>query len=138
VSSSKGKRSYANLFRTVRKRSRSEGDMSRTSTDRRLAKGLVANLYAGNADLGWRIIRQVGMVQGLKNVAHGKWQLVYFDDGSFAGFLMVKALEPSSDGLFPGWSSSTITAKDSQINAGVRGPSRTMGFAKWLNGHRGQ
>lgn len=111
--------------------------MSRTSADRRLAKGSLANLYAGNTELGWRILKQVPMAQGLKEVAQRKWQLLLFEDGSFAGFLMAQALQPSVDGLFPGWSPSAITAKESQINAGLSGPSRTMGLAKWLNRQRG-
>lgn len=111
-------------------------NISRTSADRRLAKGNLANLYAGNTELGWRIIKQVPIAQGLRRVAQRKWQRLYFEDGSFAGFLMAKPLELPSGGLFPGWSPSTITAKESQLNAGLYGPSRTMGLTTRLNRQR--
>ena len=110
--------------------------MSRTSADRRLAKGSLANLYAGNCDLGWRIIKQVPIEQGMKRVAQRKWQLLYFENGSFAGFLMAKPMEQETDGPFPGWSPSALRAKDSQINAGLNGSSRTMGLTRWLNRQR--
>ena len=108
--------------------------MSKTSADRRLAKGNLANLYAGDSALGWRIVKQVPIALGLKNVARSKWRLLQFEDGSIAGFQMKEGPEPTiPDGMLPGWSPATITAKESKINAGLLGPSQTLGMAEWLN-----
>ena len=101
--------------------------MSKTSADRRLAKGNLANLYAANCTQGLRIVKQVPIIQGFKNVARSKWRLIQFDDGSLAGFQIKQGPEPTiPDGMLPGWSPSTITAKESKINAGLYGPSLTM------------
>jgi hypothetical protein len=95
--------------------------MSKTSADRRLAKGNLANLYAGNSAQGWRIIKQVSIMRGLQNVARNKWRLLQFEDGRLAGFQMVKPDEPQR-GIFPGWSPASLTAKDAKILAGLYGP----------------
>jgi hypothetical protein len=111
--------------------------MGKTSADRRLAKGDLANLYAGNTAQGWRIVKQVPMAQGFEKVAQRKWRRLDFLDGSFAGFQPVEALERLSvAGKMPGWSPTTITAKESQMNAGLYGPSRTMGMTEWERLHR--
>jgi hypothetical protein len=107
--------------------------MSKTSADRRLAKGNLANLYAGDAVRGWRIVRQVPITLGLKKVARSKWRLLQFEDGSIAGFQTKEGPEPTiSDGMLPGWSPTGITAKDSKAIAGLYGPSQTSGMAEWL------
>lgn len=112
--------------------------MSRTSAERRLAKGNLTNLYAGNAEFGWRIIKQVPIVQGKRKVAQGKWALLRFEDGGLAGFLIREGPGPSSPvGQFPGWSPSAITAKESKISAGLYGASQTEGLTQWLNRQRG-
>ena len=108
--------------------------MSKTSADRRLAKGDLVNLYAGNAALGWRVVRQVPITLGLKKVAQSRWRLIPFGNGAIAGFQTKEGPEPTiSGGMLPGWSPSTITAKESQLNAGLYGPSQTLGMAEWLN-----
>jgi hypothetical protein len=107
--------------------------MSKTSADRRLGKGNLANLYTGNSELGWRIVKQVPITLGLKRVAKLKWWLFYFEDGGFAGFLIREGPERSiPDGMLPGWSGTAITAKESQINAGLCRPSQTIGLASWI------
>ena len=107
--------------------------MSRTSAERRLAKGNLVNLYAGNAALGWRVVKQVPITQGLKKVARREWWLLYFEDGTFAGFQIREGPGPTvPDGMLPGWSPTTITAKESQICAGLYGPSQTKGMTEWL------
>jgi hypothetical protein len=104
--------------------------MSRTSADRRLGKGDLTNLYTGNSARGWWIVKQVPLALGLKKVAQSKWRLLQFEDGSVSGFLMKEGPEPSlPDGQLPGWSPTAITAKESQIAAGLYGPSQTMGMA---------
>lgn len=106
--------------------------MSKTSADRRLAKGEMANLYAGNMALGLRIVKQVPMALGLEKVAQCKWQRLDFEDGSFAGFQPMESLRPQSvAGKMPGWSPSGITAKESQINAGLYGSSQTAFSTEW-------
>jgi hypothetical protein len=110
--------------------------MSKTSADRRFSKGDLANLYAGNTAQGWRIVKQVPMAQGLEKVAQRKWRRLDFLDGNFAGFQLVEALEqPSVTGKMPGWSPTAITAKESQMNAGLYGPSQTMGMTEWERLH---
>ena len=133
VSSSKGRRSYANTVPAIRNWTSSVSDMSRTSADRRLDKGNQANLYAGNTALGWRVVRQVPITLGLKKVAQSKWRLLQFEDGGIAGFQTKEGLGPTiPDGILPGWSPTTITAKESQMNAGLYGPSQTRGMGEWL------
>jgi hypothetical protein len=111
--------------------------MSKTSADRRRAKSELANLYAGNAAQGWRIVKQVPMALGLEKVAERKWRRLEFEDGSLAGFEPGEPLErPSVAGMMPGWSPTTITAKDSQVNAGLYGPSQTKGLTEWQRLHR--
>ena len=108
--------------------------MSKTSADRRLAKGNLANLYAGNSARGWRIVRQVPITLGLKKVAQSKWRLLQFEDGGIAGFQTMEGPGPTiPDGMLPGWSPATITAKESKIIAGLSGPSQTLGMGEWLN-----
>ncbi len=108
--------------------------MSKTSADRRLARGDVANLYAGNAALGWRVVRQVPITLGLKKVAQSKWRLIQFESGDIAGFQTKEGPGPTiPDGMLLGWSPSSITAKESQICAGLYGPSQTLGMGEWLN-----
>lgn len=105
--------------------------MSKTSADRRFAKGNLANLYSGNTTRGWVLVKQVPTTMGLKRVAQGKWRLLQFDDGSIAGFQLKEGPEPTiSDGMVPGWSPATITAKESKMNAGLYGPSRTLRIAE--------
>lgn len=105
--------------------------MSRTSADRRLAKGNLADLYAGNSAQGWRIVRQVPITLGLKKVAQSKWRLLQFENGSLAGFQIKEGPEPTiPDGMLPGWSTTTITAKESKIIAGLYGPSQTAGMTE--------
>jgi hypothetical protein len=111
--------------------------MSKTSADRRLAKGDLANLFVGNSEQGWRIVRQVPITLGLKKVAQSKWWLLQFEDGSIRGFLSKEGPGPTiPDGMLPGWSPTTITAKESELNAGLYGPSQTMGFTEGLRLHR--
>ena len=105
--------------------------MSRKSAERRLAKGNLANLYTGNSERGWLIVKQVPISQGLERVAQSKWWLLQFEDGSIAGFLMKEGPGPTiPDGILPGWSAATITAKESRISAGLYGPSQTAGFTE--------
>lgn len=103
--------------------------MSRTSADRRFSKGNLANLYARNSEMQLRIIKQVPIVDGFKRVAQRKWQLLYFDDDSFAGFLMAKPLDEER-GIFPGWSNAALTAKDALLLARLWWPSPTTVKAK--------
>jgi hypothetical protein len=111
--------------------------MSKSSSDRRLAKGNLANLYVGNAALGWRIVKQVPITLGLENVARSKWRLLQFEDGSIAGFQTKEGPEATiPDGMLLGWSPTGITAKESQLNAGLYGPSQTMGMTESERLHR--
>jgi hypothetical protein len=111
--------------------------MSKTSADRRLAKGNLANLYAGNTERRWLLVKQVPISMGLKKVAQSKWRLLQFEDGSIAGFQMMEGPEPTiTVGMLPGWSQPTITAKESKINAGLYGPSQTAGMTESLRLHR--
>lgn len=120
VSSNKGRRSYANTVSAIRNWPISDGPMSRTSADRRLAKGNLVNLYTGDSARGWQVAKQVPLALGLKKVAQSKWRLLQFEDGSIAGFQMKEGPQPTiPDGMLPGWSPAAITAKESKLNAGL-------------------
>lgn len=110
--------------------------MSRTSADRRLAKGNLVNLYTGDSTRGWRIVKQVPLELGLRRVAQGKWWLLQFENGSVSGFMLKEGPEVWIEGQFPGWSPTTITAKESQVSAGLYGPSQTLGFGNRKRLHR--
>lgn len=99
--------------------------MSRTSAERRLAKGDMANLYAGDMTLGWRVVRQVPMTLGFEKVAKREWRQLEYEDGSLAGFQPVEGCQPeAAAGVFPGWSPVTITVKEMQLYAGRHWTSR--------------
>lgn len=109
--------------------------MSRTSAERRRAKGTLLDVWAGDSARGWQIVRQVPVELGLRRVAQGKWRLLQFEDGTVSGFMLKEGPEVWIEGPFPGWSPSAITAKESQLNAGLYGPSETMGFKHRANLH---
>lgn len=110
--------------------------MSKSSAERRLAKGDLANLYTKGTLVGCRVVRQVPVSLALEKVALGMWRRVFYEDGSEAGFQPYAQPQPerprapqpgaSLDGSPP-----TITLTEVRMNAGEFGASRTKGMPEW-------
>lgn len=115
--------------------------MSKSSAERRLARGELANLYAKGTLVGCRVIRQVPIALALEKVALGMWRRVFYEDGSEAGFQPYAQPQPerprapqpgaSLDGSPP-----TITLTEVRMNAGEFGASRTKGMPEWKRAKR--
>lgn len=105
--------------------------MGKSRSDRRASSGELANLYATETTLGWRITNQVPMALGWEKVALRKWRAVQYDDGSFAGFQPTVAPQPGKSIPVLAGSPPTITLTEVQMNAGLFGRSRTMGMPEW-------
>jgi hypothetical protein len=103
----------------------------KSAKQRRSLNPHLANVYASNTTGGYRVVRQVPMALGLEKVALRQWRLLWFEDGSVAGFQPVEAPErASATGKMPCWSPTSITAKESQAYAGLYGPSQTMSMTE--------
>lgn len=110
--------------------------MSKSSAERRLARGDVANLYAKGTLVGCRILRQVPMATALEKVALGKWRRVFYEDGSLAGFQPYAEPQPAKShstaaGVSLDGSAPTITLTEVRMNAGEFGKSHTQGMPEW-------
>lgn len=85
------------------------------------------NLYPPDTALGWRVIRQVTPAEATKKVASGQWREVFDEHGNFWGYQVLANFKTDSD-LPSGASSTSITARECELNAGLGGRSRTMGM----------
>jgi len=85
------------------------------------------NLYPPDTTLGWRVIRQVSQAQALKKLACGQWRAVNDEQGNFLGYQVLATFKTDNE-LPSGASSTSITVNECELNAGLRGKSRTWGM----------
>ncbi len=100
----------------------------RTKAQRRACKGEL-NLYPANTTLGWRVIGTTTSQRAAAKLARGEWREVYDDSGNLLGYQILATFSTDKD-LPSGESSSSITASESQLNAGVVGVSHTEGLSE--------
>jgi len=107
--------------------------MSKTSADRRAARGVKINLFDSNISLGWRVIYQVRLSLALEKVAARQWREVWLTNGELAG---VQPLPPKQQKtlhqiLVEHLIAVTITLAELERNAGLYGRSHTLGMSEW-------
>jgi hypothetical protein len=107
--------------------------MPKTQSERRRLKGLTVNLFSTHTLLGWNVIRQVTAREALEKVALKKWREIWYENGDLAGVQPLKAEQPKTlgDVLTECLIGVTITLNEVQRNAGLFGPSHTIGMPEW-------
>jgi hypothetical protein len=107
--------------------------MPKTQSERRRLKGLTVNLFSTNTLLGWNVIRQVTAREALEKIALKKWREVWYENGDLAGVQPLKAEQHKTlgDALTERLIGVTITLNEVQRNAGLFGPSHTIGLPEW-------
>jgi hypothetical protein len=85
------------------------------------------NLYPADVTLGWRVIRRVSQARGERKLALGEWREVHDEYGNLQGYQVLATFKTDLD-LPSGASSTSITVSECELNAGLRGKSRTYGL----------
>jgi hypothetical protein len=104
--------------------------MSKDRNQRRQEKGeRSVNVYPPDTSLGWRVIYMVSALKAAERLAAGVWREVYDEYGSFWGCQVV-ANFGKDEAILSGASSTSITVSELELNAGLRGKSRTVGLSE--------
>lgn len=85
------------------------------------------NVYPPETTLGWRAIRMVSPTKAAEKLARGEWGEVRDEHGSFIGCQILASCAKEKD-LPSSPSASAITVRESELNAGLGGASRTIGL----------
>lgn len=86
-------------------------------------------LFAAETTLGWRVVRRVSGAQGEEMLARGQWRDVYDASGNHIGYQVIASYKTDLE-ILSGSSSCSITAREIELNAGLRGRSRTAGMSE--------
>jgi hypothetical protein len=98
----------------------------KTRAERRPCDGAL-NLYPVDTTLGWRVIGITTAAQAAEKLACGQWREVYDEQGNHLGYQIVANFQ--TDQEMPGKTSAcAVTARESELNAGLGGKSRTLGM----------
>jgi hypothetical protein len=84
-------------------------------------------LWLPETDQFWRVIRQVSFAEGERKCAAGEWCRVNDGFGNHVGFQILANFKKDEE-LPSGASSTSITVRECQLNAGLGGLSRTAGM----------
>jgi hypothetical protein len=105
--------------------------MSKTRDQRRAEKGdFLLYLYPDDVSNGWLAVRSVLLAKGMEMVAMGRWDVHVDAEGSPFYFQIRSKADQARSKIdlrrfSAGPSSTTITARESKINAGLYGESIT-------------
>lgn len=102
--------------------------MSKTSATRRACKGDL-NLYSADTTLGWRVVGHTSAHGATAKLARGDWREVYDEQGHHLGYQVLVGKRCKCS-FSPHSSSSSVSARESELNAGLRGASRTAGLTE--------
>lgn len=102
--------------------------MSKSANARRSSIGeRNVNVYPPETTLGWRVIRMVSPTKAAEKLARGEWREVRDEHGAFIGCQILASCAKEKD-LPSRASASAITVRESELNAGLGGASRTIGL----------
>jgi hypothetical protein len=102
--------------------------MSKSHNERRQNIGeRCINVYPPETSLGWRVVRMVSPALAAEKLARGVWREVRDEAGGFLGCQILLSCEKEKD-LPSRASASAITVRESELNAGLGGQSRTIGL----------
>ncbi len=102
--------------------------MGKTSAQRRACDGAIS-LYPAETSLGWRVIGTTTAPIAAERLARGEWREVYDEHGNFWGYQVLANFTKDED-LPSGASSTSITVRECELNAGLGGRSRTAGMTE--------
>ena len=86
-------------------------------------------LFSAETTLGWRVIKHVTGAQGEEMLARGAWRDVYDERNNHIGYQLIPNRQNDSEMLSRS-SAASITVRECQLNAGLRGSSRTAGMTE--------
>lgn len=97
----------------------------RTRAQSRTLRDDVIDVFPAETSLGWRVIRVVSVMVAAEKLARGEWRQVYDEFGNFVGCQVLASFQSDLE-LPSGATATSITALESQLNAGCFGRSRTV------------
>jgi hypothetical protein len=104
--------------------------MGKSRTQRRAEKGeRCISVYPPDTSLGWRVIYHVSKSQATAKLATGEWREVHDENHNFMGCQVLATFKQDED-LPSGASSSSITVRECELNAGLGGRSHTVGLSE--------
>jgi hypothetical protein len=107
--------------------------MGKSRSERRAASGLAVDLFHTDITLGWRVKCTVSAEHALEMIALKQWREIWYETGELAGVQPLKPAEKKTltQVLTERLIAVTITLPEVKRNAGVYGPSRTLGMSEW-------
>jgi hypothetical protein len=104
--------------------------MTMSRKDRRSFGDYCIDVYAADTSRGWRITRQTTPAIAYKKVLSGKYREVFDDFGNFFGVQIIAAAKTDLELVSDEDSTTTITARENRLNAGLAGQSHTIGLTE--------